>query len=124
MRHDHLFLFYIFQFYGKDGDFEKLMKKIKRSGSDVKTISMLNSKTSKEITPLKIILDCDSEIRATNFHGTTKTGRTYITPQVVFVRATGRQRSVDISFPIHQLQQLIDSLTKIRNENDAYFEEM
>ena len=100
------------------------MKKIKRSGSDVKTISMLNSKTSKEITPLKIILDCDSEIRATNFHGTTKTGRTYITPQVVFVRATGRQRSVDISFPIHQLQELIDSLTKIRNENDAYFEEM
>ena len=100
------------------------MKKIKRSGSDVKTISMLNSKTSKEITPLKIILDCDSEIRATNFHGTTKTGRTYITPQVVFVRATGRQRSVDISFRIHQFQQLIDSLTKIRNENDAYFEEM
>ena len=99
------------------------MKKIKRSGSDVKTISMLNSKTSKEITPLKIILDCDSEIRATNFHGTTKTGRILITPQIVFVRATGRQRSVDISFPIHQLQQLIDSLTKIRNENDAYFED-
>ena len=100
------------------------MKKIKRSGSDVKTISMLNSKTSKEITPLKIILDCDSEIRATNFHGTTKTGRTYITPQVVFVRATGGQRSVDMTFPIHQRQQLIDSLTKIRNENDAYFEKM
>ena len=100
------------------------MKKIKQSGSDVKTISMLNSKTSKEITPLKIILDCDSEIRATNFHGTTKTGRTYITPQVVFVRATGRQRSVDISFPIHQLEQLIDSLTKIRDENDAYCEDM
>ena len=103
---------------------KKLIKLIKRSGSDVKTISMLNSKTSKEITPLKIILDCDSEIRATNFHGTTKTGRTYITPQVVFVRATGRQRSVDISFPIHQLQQLIDSLTKIRNENDDNFEDM
>ena len=89
------------------------MKKIKRSGSDVKTISMLNSKTSKEITPLKIILDCDSEIRATNFHGTTKTGRTYISPQIVFVRATGRQRSVNISLPIHHFQQLIDLLTKI-----------
>ena len=98
---------------------------IKKSDKgDVKRISMLNSKTSKEITPLKIILDCDSEIRATNFYGTRKTGRTYITPPVVFVRATGRQRSVDISFPIHQLQQSIDSLTKIRNENDAYFEEM
>ena len=84
----------------------------------------MNSETSKEITPLKIILECDSEIRATNFHGTTKTGRTYITPQVVFVRATGRQRSVDISFPIHQLQQIIDSLTKIRNENDDNFEDM
>ena len=100
------------------------MKKIKRSGSDVKTISMLNSKTSKEITPLKIILDCNSEIRATNFPGTTKTGRTYITPPVVFARATGRQRSVDISFPIHQLQQLIDSLAKIKNENYAFFEDM
>ena len=100
------------------------MKKIKRSGRYVKTISIVNSETSKEITPLKIILDCNSEIRATNFPGTTKTGRTYITPPVVFARATGRQRSVDISFPIHQLQQIIDSLTKIRSENDDYFKDI
>ena len=41
------------------------MKKIKKNGNDVKKISMLNNKKSKEITPLKIILDCDSEVRAT-----------------------------------------------------------
>ena len=80
-----------------------MMDKIKGSGDDVKTINMLNSKMSKQIIPLKILLDDDSEIRATNFHGTTKTGRTYISPQIVFVRATGRQRSIDISFPIHNL---------------------
>lgn len=67
------------------------MDKVKGSGDDVKTINMLNSKMSKQLTPLKIILDNDSEIRATNFHGTTKTGRTYISPQIVFVRETGRQ---------------------------------
>lgn len=61
-------------------------------------------------------------MRATNFHGKTKTGRAYITPQVVFVRATGRQRRVDISFPIQQLQQIVYLLTKIRNENDDYLE--
>ena len=79
---------------------------------------------SKQITPLKILLDDDSEIRATNFHGTTKTGRNYISPQIVFIRATGRQRSIDISFPIHQLQQIIDGLQTIKNENDEYFDEI
>ena len=86
-----------------------MLDKVKGSRDDVKTINMLNSKMSKQITPLKILLDDDSEIRATNFHGTTKTGRTYISPQIVFVRATGRQRSIDISFPIHQLQPILDS---------------
>ena len=86
---------------------------------------MLNLKMSKQITPLKILLDDDSEIRATNFHGQTKTGRTYISPpQIVFVRATGRQRSIDISFPIHQIHQIIDALTRIKNENDQYFDEL
>ena len=99
------------------------MDKVKGSGDDVKTINMLNSKMSKQLTPLKIILDNDSEIRATNFHGTTKTGRTYISPQIVFVRATGRQKSIDISFPIHQLQSIIDYLVRIKNENEEYFDD-
>ena len=57
-----------------------MMNKIQNNGTDVKTISVTNSKSSKEIIPLKIILDADSEIRSTNFHGTTKTGKPYITP--------------------------------------------
>ena len=111
------------KFYGKDEDFEKMLEKINTSEEDVKTINMKSSKMSKEIVPLKILLDADSEIRATNFHGTTKTGKTYMTPQVVFVRATGRQRSIDISFPMNQLQQIIESLTTIKNENEDYFDE-
>ena len=74
--------------------------KIKGPQDDVKTINMLESKMSKQITPLKMLLDDDSEIHATNFHGTAKTGRNCISPQIVFVGATGRQRSIDISFPI------------------------
>ena len=116
--------FFIFQFYGRDDDFEKILKKLKKNGNDVKTISLQSKKTSKEIIPLKIILDCDSEVRATNFYGTTKTGRSYLTPQLVFIRQTGKQRSVDISFPISQLQQIIDSLQAIRNENDEYFDDV
>ena len=100
-----------------------MLDKVKGSRDDVKTIKMLNSKMSKQITPLKILLDDDSEIRATNFHGQTKTGRTYISPQIVFVRATGRQRSIDISFPIHQIHQIIDALIRIKNENEEYFDE-
>ena len=53
-----------------------MMDKIKGSGDDVKTINMLNSKMSKQITPLKILLDDDSGIQATNVHGTTKSVRT------------------------------------------------
>ena len=111
------------KFFGKDQDFEKMIEKIKNSESDVKTINMTCSKMSKQIVPLKILLDADSEIRATNFHGTTKTGKTYMAPQVVFIRATGRQRSIDISFPMNQLQQIIESLTTIKNENEDYFDE-
>ena len=100
------------------------MNKIKGSQDDIKTIDMLNSKMSMQITPLKILLDDDSEIRTINFLGQTKTGRTYISPQIVFVRATGRQRSIDISFPVHQIQQIIDALVRIKNENDQYFDEL
>jgi len=100
-----------------------MMNKIKGSQDDVKTINMLNSKISKQITPWQILLDDASEIRSSNFHGQTKTGRTYMSPQIVFVRAIGRQRSIDISFPIHQIYQIIDALIRIKNENDQYFDE-
>ena len=76
---------------------------------DVKTINLIQQ-TSKQIKPLKIILDSDTEVRATNFHGTSRGGRTYISPQLVFVRATGKGKSVDISFQIHQLRTIIESL--------------
>ena len=54
------------------------MDKIKGSGDDVKTINMLKPKMSKQITRLKLLLDDNSEIRATNFHGTSKTGKRYM----------------------------------------------
>ena len=73
---------------------------------------------------MKILLDDDSEICATNFHETTKTGRSYISLQIVFVRATGKQRSIDTSFPIHQLQLIIDGYQRIKNENDQYFDQL
>ena len=100
------------------------MNKIKGSQDDVKTINMLNSKVSKHITPLKILLDDDSEIRATDFHGQNKRERTYISPQIVFVTATGRQRSIDITFLIPHIQQIIDALLRIKKENDQYFDEL
>ena len=90
---------------------------------DVKTINLIQQ-TSKQIKPLKIILDSDTEVRATNFHGTSRGGRTYISPQLVFVRATGKGKSVDISFQIHQLKTIIESLTTIQNENEEYFDEL
>ena len=94
----------------------------KSSKHDVKIINMFRQ-TKKQIKPLKIILDSDSEVRATNFHGTSKGGRTYMTPQLVLIRATGKEKSVDISFPIEQLKTIIEALTTIQNENDEYFDE-
>ena len=77
---------------------------------------MLNRIHSRDIIALKIILDCDSEIRAINFHGTRETGKTYITLELVFIRAAGRQNSFFISFPVNQITQIRDYLTHIRNE--------
>ena len=94
----------------------------KSSKHDVKIINMFRQ-TKKQIKPLKIILDSDSEVRATNFHGTSKGGRTYMTPQLVFIRATGKEKSVDISFPTEQLKTIIEALATIQNENDEYFDE-
>ena len=94
----------------------------KSSKHDVKIINMFRQ-TKKQIKPLKIILDSDSEVRATNFHGTSKGGRTYMTPQLVFIRAIEKEKSVDISFPIEQLKTIIEALATIQNENDEYFDE-
>ena len=47
------------------------MEKIKDSGDKVKPINMLHPKMSKQITPLKILLDDDLDIRTTTFPGTT-----------------------------------------------------
>ena len=46
-----------------------------------------------------------------------------MTPQLVFIRATGKEKSVDISFPIEQLKTIIEALATIQNENDEYFDE-
>ena len=84
---------------------------------------MVSQKSTKEIIPLKILIDTDNEIRATNFYGQTRTGRSYVAPQFVFVKATGKQKSIDISFPINQLDQLITSLQTIRDQNEDYFDD-
>ena len=94
-----------------------------KDSRDVKTISMMDKKLTKEITPVKIILDTDNEIRATNFYGTSKTGKSYIAPQLVFMKATGKQKSVDISVSINQIDQIKVALKKIREENNQYFNE-
>ena len=82
----------------------------------------MEKKDTKEITPIKIILDTDNEIRATNFYGTTKTGKTYIAPQIVIMRAIAKQKSIDISYSFSMIDRIISSLKKIREENDEYFE--
>ena len=100
------------------------MKTMKGKDSrNVKTISMMDRKLTKEIIPVKIILDTDNEIRATNFYGTSKTGKSYIAPQLVFMKATGKQKSVDISVSFNQIDQIITSLKKIREENNQYFDD-
>lgn len=114
------FNYYIFQFFGKDDEYDILLKQYK--GKECRTITMKNNENEKEIIPIKIELDTDTEIRACNFYGTTKTGKKYITPQLVFVRAVGCNKSIDISFNIKQLGQILESLARIRSENEDYFE--
>ena len=62
------------------------------SGDEVKTINMSNQST-KQINPLEILIDNKSDVRATDSHGTSKNGRTYISPQVVFIRVTANEKS-------------------------------
>ena len=93
------------------------------AGDEVKTINM-SKQSTKQINPLKILIDNESEVRATNFHGTSKNGRTYISPQVIFVRATAKEKYLEISFPFLQLQTIIDALLKIKNENEEYFADL
>ena len=50
-------------------------------------------------------LDDDSEILATNFHGSLKTDRPYITPKIVFVGATGSREAATLAFPYTNFNQ-------------------
>ena len=72
------------------------------SGDEVKTINM-SKQSTKQINPLKILIDNESEVRATNFHGTQKF-RDLNFPQVVFVRVPAKEKNMDISFPALQVQ--------------------
>ena len=94
-----------------------------KNSRGVKTISMMDKKLTKEITPVKIILDTDNEIRATNFYGTSKTGKSYISPQIVFMKATGKQKTVDIALSFNTIDQIILGFKIIREENSQYFNE-
>ena len=67
------FNYYIFQFFGKDNEYDILLKQYK--GKECRTITMKNNENEKEIIPIKIELDTDTEIRACNFYGRTKTGK-------------------------------------------------
>lgn len=60
---------------------------------------------------------------AANFYGTSKTGNSYISPQLVFMKATGKQKCVAISVSFNQIVQIIVALIKIREENNPYFNE-
>ena len=85
-------------------------------------MNMFNPTTNK-IRPIKLLLDNHYEVRATNFHGTSITGRCYTSPNVIFMRTNGKDKSTDIRFPYSQLLNIIDALTifKIENENDEIF---
>ena len=100
------------------------MKTMQDDSKNVKTISMMTNNLEREIIPVKIILDTDKEIRATNFHGTTRTGKSYSVPQLVFMRAIGKQRSVDVSFSFHQIDEIMTALKKIKEENIQYFDDL
>ena len=89
----------------------------------------MTKQSAKQINPLKVLIDHDTDVRATNFHGTSKNGRSYVQPQICFVRATGmdnktgKGKNIDISFPFHNIQTIIDSLTAIRDKNEEYFDD-
>ena len=100
----------------------------KQEEESVETLNM-TKQSAKQINPLKVLIDHDTDVRATNFHGTSKNGRSYVQPQICFVRATGmdnktgKGKNIDISFPFHNIQTIIDSLTAIRDKNEEYFDD-
>ena len=53
-----------------------------------------------------------------------KSRKNYIFPQIVFLTVTGMQRSINTGFQKHQLQPIIDSSVRIKNEYDNYFDEV
>ena len=54
---------------------------------------MKNKENEKEIIPIKIQIDIDTEIRATNFYGSTKTGKIY--NPTTGVCSSGRMPQID-----------------------------
>ena len=71
-------------YFGKEDDFKKKKEKCK---NNIKTISLIEERDQKEITPMKILVSEEEEIRATNFCGISKpTNKPYIIPQIVFLK--------------------------------------
>ena len=66
----------------------------------------------------------EEEIRATNFCGINKvTNKSYIIPQIVFLKNLPKGKSIDISMNFSKIEKIITSLQTIKSQNNDYFED-
>ena len=66
-------ILFSFQFYGTKQEYRKLLLE-KQEEESVETLNM-TKQSAKQINPFKVLIDHDTDVRATNFHGTSKNGR-------------------------------------------------
>ena len=118
---NNIFLYFIFVVFWKRRWFQKKKEKCK---NNIKTISLIEERNQKEILPMKILVSEEEEIRATNFCGINKvTNKSYIIPQIVFLKNLPKGKSIDISMNFNKIEKIITSLQTIKSQNNDYFED-
>ena len=110
------------RFYGTAKEYEE--EELKDEGEKMITKSKIEKQTNVLITPVQYWLAEDFEIRCCNVKGMTKNGAsTYSTPQILFIKHTTKNRSIDISIPLKKAHKMIDIINDFINVNSDFFED-
>ena len=71
---------------------------------------------------MKLKFSEDSEIRCGLFSTTNKLGTIISYPQITFLKKITPKKSIDVSFPLKEIDNIVKILEEIKNLNSNIFE--
>ena len=92
-----------------------------RQEGEIITKTKVKERDFQKITPVRYFLTEEIEVRACNATGLCRNSTSsYSTPQIIFIKHTKGNKSIDISHPFKMCQDLVEILNEFMEVNDEF----